>query len=136
LQCIESNYPDLFEVSPSKHEEFFYEGSIGLVGQLRVWLVRAFSNAMSAGETNITIESLKATRTHIKSLRTILEECHSGEQMVEESEHDHRELSRLLSFDRTVPKPSTDGFVKKAIHGSGRRDGRIKALPRRNRVGV
>ena len=135
ISHVEEKYPEWIRDSLSNQVDYLFEGSIGLVGNLRVWLMRALNNAVIAGEGGITLESLHATRAPTKSLTTILLEFQNGEKLIEDSEFDRQELKRLLAEDGQK-QSVTIGTAQVSVGVPKGRRRRIKQLPHRHPVGA
>lgn len=77
--------------------DYLYERSVGCVGILKPWLVRALVEAMRA-ERQITIADLERKALPAKSLQKIAEEIHLGEAAMAEDPHTVSELRESLGL--------------------------------------
>ena len=66
--------------------EFLYERSIGCVGVLKEWLVRALAVALSRGAAKLTLRDLAAQALTVSQCEKILAEATEGEARLTESD--------------------------------------------------
>ena len=66
--------------------EFLYERSIGCVGVLKEWLVRALAASLSRGASKLTVRDLAAQALMISQCEKMLAEITEGEARLTESD--------------------------------------------------
>jgi hypothetical protein len=86
--------------APSEYLEFFYRGSIGCVGILKDWLIKAHALAAMRGVKKLELQHLRATRHSAKVLQRILLDIQSGEHAVGS---DDSEVNSLFDNLPSVP---------------------------------
>jgi hypothetical protein len=91
--------------------EFLYERSIGCVGILKEWLVRASVRSIRHGAMALTREHLESTALSISQCEKILAEAREGETRLNDSEDAKRRFRSLLGIDAhealTAQNPAT-----------------------------
>jgi hypothetical protein len=81
--------------------EFFYERSVGCVGILKEWLVRACVRAIRYGATSLSHEHLERTALSISQCEKILAESREGETRLNDTEDSRRRLPTLLGIEES-----------------------------------
>jgi hypothetical protein len=90
--------------------EFLYERSVGCVGILKEWLVRASVRSIRHGAAVLTREYLEATALSISQCEKILAESREGETRLNDSEDAKRRFRTLLGIEpRVVPAAESPG---------------------------
>lgn len=82
--------------------ERLYEGSVGCVGLLKIWMVKALQAAVEAGSSTLQMSHLKATAWPTKDLRSMAAEIAEGEMRLSGSKTDEQVLRALLGLDLPV----------------------------------
>jgi hypothetical protein len=122
------------DFSLSDETDYLHEGCVGLVGVLRDWLVKAYTNARFVGDPKITKESLAETQLSVLDRKIILREAQDGEAELTATEQDDQLFHKMLSEDGTVranPRPSHQITERPS---NGRRPG--ERIPRRDSLHV
>jgi energy-coupling factor transporter ATP-binding protein EcfA2 len=92
------------EADPMAMWEFLYERSIGCVGILKEWLVRACVRSIRHGAPALTREHLEATALSISQCEKIHAESREGETRLDDSEDARLRFRTLLGIEpRVVP---------------------------------
>jgi hypothetical protein len=127
--------PDL-----AKEWEFLYERSVGCVGILKEWLVKALASTLGCGADRRERKDLDACALSVSQCEKLLSECIEGEARLEESDDGrHRLRVRLglngagtrtaLEHRPTVPRARVD-----SAHKAKRRPGQRRA--KRDPIGI
>ena len=91
--------------------EFLYERSVGCVGIVKEWLVRASVRAIRHGAPSLTREQLEVTALSISQCEKILAESREGETRLNDSEDAQLRLRTLLGIEQHIapvaPNPAT-----------------------------
>jgi hypothetical protein len=82
--------------------EFLYERSVGCVGILKEWLVRASVRSIRHGATALAHEHLESTALSISQCEKILAESREGETRLNDSEDAKLRLRTLLGIELDV----------------------------------
>jgi hypothetical protein len=82
--------------------EFLYERSVGCVGILKEWLVRASVRSIRHGATALAREHLESTALSISQCEKILAESREGETRLNDSEDAKLRLRTLLGIELDV----------------------------------
>jgi hypothetical protein len=82
--------------------EFLYERSVGCVGILKEWLVRASVRAIRHGAASLTREHLEATALSISQCEKILAESREGETRLTDSEDAKLRFRTLLGIEERI----------------------------------
>jgi len=121
--------PDLLQ-----HTSYLYERSVGCVGVLKSWLLRALELALKSEGQPLTLEHLKQCAIPTRKLLRFAREIEEGEAALVEKEAEVAQLRTLLgisSFSTPASKQqSTNGSHKKRRRRVGQRK------PVRDTVGV
>lgn len=103
--------------APSEHLEFFYRGSIGCVGILKDWLIKAHALAAMRGLKKLELQHLRATRHGARVLQRILLDIQNGEHALDS---DDSEVNSL--FDNLPPIPSRQTPTQRGARRPGIRN--------------
>ena len=90
------------------HWDFMYERSIGCVGVLKDWLVRALASVASGASTSITRRTLERTALSVGQCEKIFAETIEGEAQLAEGEGRSR-LRSLLGLNLDSKQTGGDG---------------------------
>src|SRR5262249_18389318 len=85
--------PDLL-----KHWEYCYVRSIGCVGILRDWLVRALATSMEKGDRTVSLRRLEETALSVWQCEQIARETLAGEERLEEKPGAVSRLREMLGL--------------------------------------
>jgi hypothetical protein len=129
--------PNLLE-----HGEYIYIGTLGCIGELKNWLLRALNAAIQEGSKTLTLKHLEDHAVSIDKLEKMLQEINEGEKLFEETDADRNRLRIALGFapinsstsDNLTSKSETSEPTKSAKPASKRKVGKRKAT--RDPVGV
>ncbi len=114
--------------------EFLYEGSVGCVGILKDWLMRASIAANRDGEGFISRKHMERTALSVSQCEKILIEAREGEARLSEGPESHIRLRKLLGLRTSgseTPQDCQD--VQVGRFARQRRPG--QRLPKRDLVG-
>src|SRR5205085_7224591 len=89
--------PDL-----TQHWEYLYEGSLGCVGILKDWLLRALVALLKSGKETLTIKTLRSTAFSTSQCEKIASEVIEGESIIEEKVGTRTRLKNLLGLNVTA----------------------------------
>lgn len=81
------------------HMDYFYQFSIGNIGHLKKWLLKALWLALKSEEKVLTRAILESARLKNKALKLFLDEAMLGESTLEDIDDD--ELTRALGLENT-----------------------------------
>ena len=110
--------------------DFLYERSVGCVGILKEWLVRASVRAIRHGATALTREHLEATALSISQCEKILAESREGETRLNDSEDAKLRFRTLLGIELPVaPAPRNPAASNRRTAKVGQRS------PQRDPIG-
>ena len=98
---FEAAEPDLMAIW-----EFLYERSVGCVGILKEWLMRACVRAIRHGATALSYEQLDKTALSISQCEKILAESREGETRLNDTEDSRLRFRTLLGIEPQVASPS------------------------------
>ena len=113
--------------------EYLYERSIGCVGILKDWLVRALTQALKMGRTSLMRKDLEGHALSVSQCEKMLSEAVEGELRLQESEEGRSRLrTRLGLVDSDTGRDRLSG--RKSLTRRGRvRPGQRR--PKRDGVG-
>jgi hypothetical protein len=107
VRSFEAQLPVDKAIDLTKDWEYLYERSIGCVGVLKEWLVRALSRALRRGQKGLERVDLETCALSVSQCDKMLTECIEGEmRMTENSESRCRLRARLglkPPVERSVP---------------------------------
>ena len=136
VRSFEAQLPVDKSIELTKDWEYLYERSIGCVGVLKEWLVRALSRALRRGQKGLQRVDLETCALSVSQCDKMLTECIEGEmRMTENTESRSRLRARLglkTPVERSAPPhvvPQADASRKWRHRRPGQR------LPRRDVVG-
>jgi energy-coupling factor transporter ATP-binding protein EcfA2 len=115
--------------------EFLYERSVGCVGILKEWLMRACVRAIKHGAAALSLEHLKKTALSISQCEKVLAESREGETRLNDNEDSSLRLRTLLGIDQHACGASThrnSGSVRVAQNRNSRKPG--QRAPRRDLI--
>ena len=122
LGTFQDQFPTLEPPDLIQHWEFLYERSVGCVGVLKDWLMRAAIGALKSAERTVNLARLEKTALSVPQCEKILAEAREGEMRLaenEESRHDFRKSLGLhpaatsCQAQRAAPKPETSKQTKR-----------------------
>jgi len=117
-----------------KHVDFCYERSVGCVGVLKNWLIRALSVALSSNSTSITTQILERTAWSVDQAERMAREVLEGEAALTTTDESRNRLRRLLSLNSTMSGSghpnNNESETSKRTQSVGRRN------PVRDRIGI
>ena len=115
--------------------EFLYERSIGCVGILKQWLMRALSSVLRCGRNTIARRDIEAQALSVLQCQKILSETAEGEAQSAEPAEARRALQCRLGLQAGVARNNSVEVKKStAVRNSRRRPGVRR--PQRDRIGV
>jgi hypothetical protein len=85
IKAFQKHLPVAHHLDLTTKSKFLHERSIGLVGVLKGWLLKALSVAHSCGRSEITVKDLEDTASPVRSLQIMLDEARKGELSLEEA---------------------------------------------------
>lgn len=86
-----------------KHVDFCYERSVGCVGVLKNWLIRALSVALLNNSPSITTQILERTAWSVEQSERMAREALEGEASLATTDESRNRLRRLLSLNLAMP---------------------------------
>jgi hypothetical protein len=110
LYGFQRRLPVMEEPDLLKHWEYCYVRSIGCVGILRDWLVRALAASMEQGDRTVNLRHLEETALSVWQCEQIARETLAGEERLEEKPGSMSRLTEML------------GLVVKRMAASGAED--------------
>jgi len=75
---------------------YFYECSIGCIGVLKDWLLRAVSTALDAGQQTLTLDWIQDHALPVESYQQMLLDATQGEEKLRHTESNREHVWRLL----------------------------------------
>jgi len=114
--------------------EFLYEGSVGCVGILKDWLMRAAIAANRSGKGFMTRKHLEHTALSVSQCEKILIEAREGEARLSEGPDSHTRLRNLLGL-RPVAVEKAQACQEVQVGRSARQWRPGQRLPKRDLVG-
>jgi hypothetical protein len=91
-----------------KEVPYLYQGSVGCVGILHNWLLKAYNRRTIVGARNITMSLLEKTMMTVSDRRKILSEALEGEKRFIEGKNDEREYFQdlgIVAADENYAQP-------------------------------
>jgi len=113
--------------------EYLYERSVGCVGILKDWLVRALAQALSRGTKTLTRRDLESCAPSVSQCERMLSEAIEGELRLRETADERRRLQIRLGL--TGCTPDQQGFPGDAGLKPGRRVRPGERRPVRDEIG-
>ena len=115
--------------------DLLYERSLGCVGILKEWLLRALTTALADDKTTLTRTHLKQSALSASQCEKILAETREGEMRLTEAEGSYSQLRLLLDLDAARPEePPERQRVGATPMKKRRRVG--QRSPKRDKVGA
>src|SRR5260370_15520755 len=84
---------------------YFFEGSLGCIGILKQWLVRALYRALREASAELTRAHLEKSGLPDAKWERMRADARSGEAEFEDADRQNGYLSNLASLPTVVPKP-------------------------------
>jgi regulator of extracellular matrix RemA (YlzA/DUF370 family) len=134
LSAIDRECEGHLDVRLTDQEEMIFEGCVGLIGILRIWLVRAFHNGLVEGEARITLDALNAARFSTLDLAKVVQEAQEGEKVLLETDESRARFAALLNDDRAIEASTAVVLLQKPRRRTNSRPGHRK--PHRDPVGL
>lgn len=91
------------EPSLVEHWEYLYERSLGCVGVLKPWLLKACSLALQDGGRRLTLPQLEQTAPTVARCRKMLADLQEGESLLQETPEARQQLRRQLGLTAHLP---------------------------------
>jgi DNA polymerase III delta prime subunit len=138
LFTFQLHLPVSGETDLLKHTDYCYERSIGCVGVLKEWLMRALARALADGSSVITRKILEQTACSASQSERMAKEALEGEADLVDSEEPRNRLRKLLHLDAPVPIYSDSVVARDDVFpATSHRGGRVgQRRPIRDDVGV
>jgi energy-coupling factor transporter ATP-binding protein EcfA2 len=136
LYGFQQRLPVLEEPDLLKYWEYCYVRSIGCVGILKDWLVRALATSMEKRDRTVSLESMEETALSVWQCEQIARETLAGEERLEEKPETMSRLREMLGLiEKRMTTPVIEGAPRTeesgmASPGKKRRVGQRK--PRRD----
>lgn len=136
LGTFQDQFPTSEPPNLIQHWEFLYERSVGCVGVLKDWLMRAAIGALKGAERTVNLARLEKTALSVPQCEKILAESREGEMRLAENEESRLDFRNSLGLhpavtscqaQRAAPKTKMPKQTKRKT--VGQRD------PRRDIVG-
>ena len=89
------------------HWYYFYERSIGCVGVLKDWLVRAVAAALHEDDRHLSLARVQAHALSNAQCESMAADAHAAEQKLHYTESSREHLWSLLGMSGLAPQPST-----------------------------
>jgi energy-coupling factor transporter ATP-binding protein EcfA2 len=115
--------------------ELLYERSIGCVGILKQWLMRALSSVLRCGRSTIARRDIEAQALSVLQCQKILSETAEGETQSAEPAEARRALQCRLGLQAGVARNNPVEIKKPTAARNSRRRPGVRR-PRRDRIGV
>jgi hypothetical protein len=116
------------------HLEFCFERSVGCVGLLKEWLLRALRIALEMGLRTIDSDLLKRTAFSASQCQKIIDEIRTWEKKLEENDELRDNLRAALGLANAADHQEVEVGKKKGKKGAPGRVG--QRLPARDPVGI
>jgi len=88
------------------HWLYFYECSVGCIGVLKDWLLRAVSAALDDGAGRLSLDCVQDYALHVDIYRQMTLDAYEGEQRLNHTEANREHVWRLLQGGELIPKRS------------------------------
>ena len=112
LRSFEQQLPLAEPPELVKEWEYLYERSIGCVGVLKEWLLRALTAVVRRGDSALTLPDLQAQALNVSQCDKMLAEALEGEVRLDESSEERARLRTRLGLSR----PETGTSQALTIH--------------------
>jgi len=119
------------------HWYYFYERSIGCVGVLKDWLVRAVAAALREDDRHLSLARLQAHALSNAQCESMAADAHAAEQKLHYTESSREHLWSLLGMSGLALQPSAphDAVSSPPISPPELAAGPVHEPPKRGRVG-
>jgi hypothetical protein len=119
------------------HWYYFYERSIGCVGVLKDWLVRAVAAALHEDDRHLSLARVQAHALSNAQCESMAADAHAAEQKLHYTESSREHLWSLLGMSGLAPQPSTSPSAVSSTPASppGQAAQQAHEPPTRQRVG-
>lgn len=119
------------------HWYYFYERSIGCVGVLKDWLVRAVAAALHEDDRHLSLARVQAHALSNAQCESMAADAHAAEQKLHYTESSREHLWSLLGMSGLAPQPSASpGAVSSTpVSPPGQAAQQTYEPPKRRRVG-
>jgi energy-coupling factor transporter ATP-binding protein EcfA2 len=120
LLTFQNQFPTVESPDLIKQWEFLYERSVGCVGTLKEWLMRAAVSALKSASNTVTQQHLEKTALSISQCEKILAEACEGESRLTENEESRLHFRKALGLQpkatsrESSPAP-TDAKLAKPV---------------------
>src|SRR6266508_1608087 len=138
LYAFQRRLPVMEEPDLLKHWEYCYVRSIGCVGILRDWLVRALAASMEQGDRTVSLRNLEETALSVWQCEQIARETLAGEERLEEKPGSMSRLREMLGLvvKRMAAPGAGDNLLADASgEGSVLSEGQAQQARSKRRVG-
>jgi hypothetical protein len=105
---FQSHVPGAENVDLSSIWDFLYERSVGCVGILRDWLMRAVITSLKNDRPKLTRRTLEQTALSVSQCEKIIAEAREGEMRLAETEQGRNRLRRLLNLEGPLSANRTE----------------------------
>jgi hypothetical protein len=138
LFSFQHHIPLLEEPNLMKHWQYCYERSIGCVGILKDWLMRAYATALDEGSKTLTLRHLERQAISLSQCEKLAKEAIEGESELTDKKDSRLRLLALLGLDFPTESNSNEVNNKDGNYQSSyRKTHQVgKRKPNRDRVGV
>lgn len=121
--------------------EYIYERTIGCVGVLSEWLLRALGAALKDGKEKLTVKNLEKTAPKMASCKRRLDEIVGGEEKLAKVEESYAEFRKRMGFNAGEDQVTTSQAHANPESGAGKaaKKGGLSVgerAPKRDPVGV
>jgi hypothetical protein len=133
---FQSHLPGAEDVDLAAIWDFLYERSVGCVGILKDWLMRAVITSLKNDRRRLTRRTLEQTALSVSQCEKIIAEAREGERRLAETEQGRNRLRRLLSLEGPLSANRTEQPRKPAapLSSANTRTPGLRS-PRRDPVG-
>lgn len=84
--------------------DYFYERSVGCVGVLKEWILKAFKTALEDGGRALTHRHLKDSALSVSQCENMVRDASEGEEALEETMEARTDLRRLMGLEAKFTK--------------------------------
>lgn len=89
--------------------DYFYERSVGCIGVLKEWLLKALKKALKDGGKTLTPRQLKDSALSVSQCENMLKDASDGEEALEETMEARAKLRRLMGLEAKFTKAVGNG---------------------------
>jgi len=134
LLTFQAQFPLPEPCDLSRWIDLLYERSIGCVGVLKEWLLRALAVAMAEGKASLHKRHLEETALLASQCERILIEAREGEARLKEDDASRSRLRNLLGIGEAIVVPTDSQAQRDApVRAKGRC---ARRNPKRDKVGL